>query len=105
MVQLAHDDLNRRVGFRISGSPRHNVEYSNMHEMRSIPTKNGAADIRLLSIAAVSEATSLSRATIYRAIDAGLFPRPLKLAARRIGWRVSDLTAWLDSRQETGGVQ
>lgn len=40
-----------------------------------------------------------SRSEIYRLLDAGLFPRPVKLGSRSVGWRESDLAEWLASRQ------
>jgi prophage regulatory protein len=41
----------------------------------------------------------LSRASIYRLISLGLFPKPVKLGLRSNGWRVADVQAWLDSRK------
>lgn len=46
----------------------------------------------------IVERTGLSRATIYRMIDAGDFPRPLKLAAQAIGWTEEQISAWESSR-------
>jgi len=31
----------------------------------------------------------------------GAFPRPVKLGKRAVGWRASDITAWLESREES----
>lgn len=37
----------------------------------------------------------LSKATIYRQIKEGRFPRPVKLSGNRaVGWRQEDLAAW-----------
>jgi prophage regulatory protein len=47
----------------------------------------------------VEEVTGLSRSTIYAMITEGLFPRPLKLGKRAVGWRASDIQQWLDSRE------
>ena len=41
----------------------------------------------------------LSRSTIYEMIGRGEFPAPVKLGARAVGWRRSDIEAWLASRQ------
>ena len=41
----------------------------------------------------------LSRSTIYEMIGRGGFPAPVKLGARAVGWRRSDIEAWLASRQ------
>lgn len=41
----------------------------------------------------------LSRSSIYAMIAEGTFPKPIKLGKRAVGWRESDLQAWLESRQ------
>lgn len=42
-----------------------------------------------------------SRATLYRHLDAGLFPRPIRFPGRRIAWRQSVIEAWV-RQQELG---
>lgn len=44
--------------------------------------------------------TGLSRSTIYRLIQEGQFPAPIKLGERASGWRQSSLEAWIESRAE-----
>ena len=41
----------------------------------------------------------LSRSTIYEMIGRGEFPAPVRLGARAVGWRRSDIEAWLASRR------
>lgn len=41
----------------------------------------------------------LAPATIYRAEQAGHFPRRIKLLGRAVGWRAADVEAWLSSRK------
>lgn len=36
---------------------------------------------------------------LYEEIKAGRFPAPIKLGARAVGWRRSDVEAWLQSRE------
>lgn len=48
---------------------------------------------------AVREWTGLSRSSIYAMTAAGTFPKPVKLGARAVGWRESDLAAWLEARE------
>lgn len=56
---------------------------------------------RILRLPAVMARTGLSRATIYR--RAGIdFPLPVRLTARSIGWRESDIDAWVSSRTNAG---
>jgi prophage regulatory protein len=47
----------------------------------------------------VEARTALSRSTLYEWIKRGDFPRPLKLGARIVAWRESDVNEWLESRQ------
>lgn len=52
----------------------------------------------------VEHITGLSRATLYRLIDKGLFPAPVKLTAgNAVGWRERDLREWLESREPVAG--
>jgi prophage regulatory protein len=53
---------------------------------------------------AVELMTGLSRSTIYQQIAEEVFPKPLKLGKRAVGWRESDIIQWLDSRTQ-GEVQ
>ena len=50
---------------------------------------------RILREKEVCERTGLSRATRWRKIKAGEFPQPIQLSTRSIGWRESDVNAWL----------
>jgi predicted DNA-binding transcriptional regulator AlpA len=42
----------------------------------------------------------LSRATIYRKIDSGEFPKPVHLSSMRRAWMTRDVMAWLQSVEE-----
>ena len=43
----------------------------------------------------VSKLTGLARATIYKKVRERSFPPPIRLGARSVGWRLSDIVAWL----------
>lgn len=47
----------------------------------------------------VEALTGLSRSTIYDWMKRGEFPQPVKLGARLVAWRESDVTAWLEARK------
>lgn len=47
----------------------------------------------------VERITGLSRSTIYDWMKKGDFPQPLKLGARLVAWKQSDVTAWMESRE------
>lgn len=42
--------------------------------------------------------TGMGKSWIYAAVQRGQFPKPVKLSARAIGWRSSDVDLWLASR-------
>ena len=58
---------------------------------------------RVLKIGAVVTETSLSRATIYRAIGRGEFPDRIKLSPRRVGWPEAEITAWIEAQRHCPG--
>lgn len=53
---------------------------------------------RLLRRPEVEHLTGYSRSTIYRLMDIGQFPRPVRLSPRSVAWLESDIQAWIDSR-------
>jgi len=50
---------------------------------------------RYLRLNDVLDRTGLSRATLYRKIQAGTFPAQYRLAVRCCGWRESEVNIWL----------
>jgi prophage regulatory protein len=63
----------------------------------------------VIRIAEVVTQTGLPRSSLYAQVKRGDFPRPIKLGARSVGWRVDDVEAWIAARPEGGswkeGVQ
>ena len=54
---------------------------------------------RILRLPEVCQVSGLSRATIYKKMAEGTFPTPLRLGARSVGWRLSDLDTWIASTE------
>lgn len=52
----------------------------------------------VLRLPQVKLRVGLSRSSIYAAISRGLFPPPISLGARAVGWLESDVAAWLSAR-------
>ncbi|VWD38535.1 phage transcriptional regulator AlpA [Burkholderia contaminans] len=52
---------------------------------------------RLLRLVDVAIRTRLSKSEIYRRIKAGTFPCSLKVGARAVAWRESDIHDWIAS--------
>ena len=49
----------------------------------------------------VKRRIKLGRTSVYEQIKAGKFPRPFRLGQRAVGWKQSDISAWIESRQRT----
>jgi prophage regulatory protein len=54
-----------------------------------------AAKERIVRMKTVLERTALSRATIYRKIADGTFPRQVKISIHGAGWYESDIDRWI----------
>lgn len=50
---------------------------------------------RILRLGAVLDRTGLSRSTLYRKMQAGTFPKNVKISTRCAGWRQSAVEEWL----------
>ena len=53
---------------------------------------------RILRLREVIRRIRLSRASIYRHMAEGAFPRPVVIGMRDCGWLESDIDAWLAGR-------
>ena len=56
---------------------------------------------KILRIEEVTELVGLARSTIYAKVSAGSFPPPIRLGSRSVGWRLSDIDAWLAAPERT----
>ena len=54
----------------------------------------------ILRLPAVKARTALSRSTLYKLISCSLFPRPVRLGPRAVGWLESEVDEWLGRRAE-----
>ena len=57
---------------------------------------------RILKLKEVRQLTRLSKATIYRLLNAEAFPRPVRLSERAVGWIASEITEWIAARPRAG---
>ena len=53
---------------------------------------------RILRLKEVKNRTGLSRSTIYAWIKEGKFPKAVALGDKAIGWRESEISSWIESR-------
>jgi prophage regulatory protein len=59
---------------------------------------------RILRRPEVEARTTLSKSSIYAWMARGEFPRPVALGARLVGWRESDIEAWMAAREMKGAA-
>ena len=56
---------------------------------------------RLIRAKEVSHLIGLKKGSMYAGMRAGTFPRSVKLGARAVAWRESDVRGWMNSRAAT----
>lgn len=54
----------------------------------------------ILRLPCVKARTGLSRSTIYHRIAQGMFPKPVNLGVRAVGWIEAEIDAWLTAQIE-----
>jgi len=72
------------------------LEFSRLAQVSTGEGGNTNHPERILRLSAVLERTGLTRSTLYRKIQAGTFPRQVRIADRCTGWRESAITGWLN---------
>lgn len=58
---------------------------------------------RLIRLPEVIDRTGLSRTSIYRAMNAGDFPRAVPLYRRGVAWDSGEVETWIESRLAARG--
>lgn len=56
---------------------------------------NTNIDKKVVNFQEVLTLLGVSKSTLYRLIEAGLFPKPFKLGVRLNAWRVETIETWL----------
>lgn len=54
--------------------------------------------MRILRMKTVIETTGLARSTVYKYVAEGIFPKPLSLGGRSVGWLESEVHGWIQTR-------
>lgn len=52
----------------------------------------------ILRLPGVIQRSGLSRSSVYKAVAAGMWPRPIRLSARAVGWPLAEIDAILAAR-------
>jgi prophage regulatory protein len=63
-------------------------------------------NLRIVRRPQVEAITGLKRSSLYARMEAGSFPRPIKLSERSVGWLEHEVQTWLSARisESRGGV-
>ena len=77
---------------------------SNTKQSTPAPAQQFHSTDFLLRRGEVEKLAGLSRASIYRLIKAGKFPRPVALGSGGVRWKQSAISAWQQSLSTTTGV-
>ena len=56
---------------------------------------------RLLRLADVEDRVGIRRSAIYRWMNDGRFPKPLRVSPRAVRWRLSDIEDWIGELETT----
>lgn len=56
--------------------------------------------MRIIRLKSVMSCSGLARSTIYKFIEEGLFPRPVSLGGRAVGWVEEEVIGWVRARIE-----
>ena len=56
---------------------------------------------KLLKLAEVTRMLNISRSSLYKWMEEGSFPRPIKLGITACRWHRQDVETWLDTRRSS----
>lgn len=60
--------------------------------------KEDEKPVALVSLQDISARIGISRATIYRMVDSGEFPTPVRISHKRRAWVAAEVNAWVAER-------
>ena len=60
---------------------------------------------QLLRRANVEAITGLKRSTIYAMVKKGVFPPPVKITTKAVGWKSSEIFQWINTLDTTPPVK
>ena len=67
-------------------------------QMKQAPATPSRKPEKLLRLPEVENLVGLGKSSIYAGMKAGTFPPCVRLSARAVAWRESDIAAWQDER-------
>jgi prophage regulatory protein len=65
---------------------------------------NNQINAEILRKETVLKAIGISNSTLYAWMDSGLFPKPIQLGPRAVGWLESEIAAWVEARTQKRNI-
>lgn len=69
------------------------------------PTDSQRKPEKYLRLPEVESLTGLKKSSIYAGMKARTFPACVRLSARAVAWKSSDVASWQAQREQAGGGQ
>lgn len=61
-------------------------------------TNHSAPVLRFIKLPQVEEMTSLSTSEVYRRVEAGTFPKQIRLGAKAVAWLEHEVLEWIEEQ-------
>lgn len=89
----------KRSSQSVANVPRRQVENNFLPEeiQELIVRTRRITDDRILRLPQVREKVGRANATIWKDVSEGTLPPPISIGPRAVGWRNSELSAWLEA--------
>ena len=101
MTTMRHRRLNQTYAIPTPAAPTDDLfGYAQRMPIAGALALAPTLDDELWSVKIVRMKTGLSRASVYKYMALGLFPRQRHIGPGRIAWRASDIRKWIESRPE-----
>lgn len=59
------------------------------------------SNIQFLLLSEVIEKSKLRKSSIYKKMNEGTFPKNIKISARKVVWKESDIVDWMNNQSIT----
>ena len=81
-------------------SQRDRRKVTGMNDLFEVASRSSSRpmDEELWGLRTIISKTGLARSTIYAYVKLGLFPSQRRLGPGRVGWRASEVRAWIESK-------
>ncbi len=63
---------------------------------QSLHNSENVPKIGFFRLSQILQLLPISRATVWRKVKAGTFPKPVKLSSNITAWKVADVRAWME---------